>query len=316
MTCSCNLCFAAIIGIIPALYFLRRYFQGGQFKKDNVRIDGKVVVITGCNTGIGKETVLDLAKRGAKVYMACRDLKKCDEARFEIIKATGNNNIFSRKLDLASLESVREFADKFLKEETRLDILINNAGVMNIPQSKTKEGFEMQFGVNHLAHFLLTNLLLDTIKASAPSRIVNVSSSAHYFGRIHKDDLNLDQSFNTWRAYCQSKVANVLFTRELAKRLKGSGVSTNSLHPGAVKTDLQRHNYILSTVLYPLYFFFKTPKSGAQTTLAVALDPDLKDVTGKFFSDCKIKVESKEAQKDELADWLWRTSEKLTALSK
>ena len=277
-------------------------------------MDGKVVIITGCNTGIGKETALDLARRGASVYMACRDKVKCEEARQEIIKATGNLNVFNRSLDLSSLDSVRRFVAEFLKEEPRLDVLINNAGVMMCPKMLTKDGFEMQLGTNHLGHFLLTNLLLDTLKKSAPSRIINVSSLAHIGGKLNKEDLNYDKHYVDVMAYCQSKLANVLFTRELAKRLKGTGVTANSLHPGAVNTDLLRHIHpVLRTLARPfLPYFFKSPRSGAQTHIRLAVDPELEEVSGKYFRDCKIVSESKNAQSDEDALWLWDKSVEMT----
>nr|CAI5845776.1 unnamed protein product [Callosobruchus analis] len=153
--------------------------------------------------------------------MACRDMTRCETAREEIVLDTKNKYIYCRKCDLASLESVREFVNMFKTKEKRLDILINNAGVMNTPHLKTKEGFEMQLGVNHMGHFLLTNLLLDVLKTSAPSRIINVSSTAHRRGKINKNDLNSDSTYNAFDAYAQSKLANILFTKELAKKLEG-----------------------------------------------------------------------------------------------
>lgn len=186
---------------------------------------------------------------------------------------------------------------------------------MAIPRWTTVDGLEMQIGTNHFGHFLLTNLLLDTLKASSPSRIVNVSSEAHRFGKINRDDINLEKSYGKWSAYGQSKLANILFTRELAKRLDGTGVTTNSLHPGSVKTDLQRHITILNLVFTPFSFLFKTPKAGAQTSIALAVDPDLEKVTGKYFSDCKVKGETKAAQCDDTAEWLWTKSEEITKLN-
>lgn len=186
---------------------------------------------------------------------------------------------------------------------------------MFTPRNETQEGFEMQFGVNHIAHFLLTNLLLDTLKASAPSRIVIVSSVGHTFiGGLNKDDLNWDRSYNKYKAYFQSKLANVLFARELTKRLAGTGVTANSLHPGAVKTELNRYQSVMSVIFYPMYFFFKTAKQGAQTSLTVALDPDLEKVSGKYFDNCRITAESRAAQNDEEAEWLWNISEEWTKL--
>lgn len=186
---------------------------------------------------------------------------------------------------------------------------------MSIPDRQTtKDGLEMQIGTNHFGHFLLTNLLLDMLKASAPSRIINVSSLAHKFGKINRDDIQLEKSYSRWPAYGQSKLANILFTRELAKRLNGTNVTANSLHPGAVKTELGRHLGILHYVALPVQMFVKSPKSGAQTTIYLAVDPDLENVSGKYFADCAISAESKGAQDDETAEWLWKASEKIVKL--
>ncbi|KAL7735421.1 hypothetical protein ACLKA6_019538 [Drosophila palustris] len=314
LLCPCIAWPALFFGVV---FFLRKYMQGGKFEKQTDET-GKVVIVTGSNTGIGKETVLELARRGATVYMACRDKKRAEEARLEIIKATSNQNIFFLELDLSSLQSIRKFVVDFKSKENKLDILINNAGVMRCPRMLTKDGFEMQLGVNHMGHFLLTILLLDMLKKSAPSRIVNVSSRAHTRGEINIDDLNSEKSYHEGTAYSQSKLANILFTRELARRLEGTGVTVNSLHPGVVATELGRHMKILNnlfgrlvlrTLLWPL---LKTPRSGAQTTLYAALDPDLNGVTGLYFSDCQpIKV-APAATDDKIAKLLWEESEKWT----
>ncbi|XP_034107859.2 retinol dehydrogenase 13-like isoform X3 [Drosophila albomicans] len=291
--------------------------QGGKFEKQTDET-GKVVIVTGSNTGIGKETVLELARRGATVYMACRDKSRAEQARLEVIRETNNQNIFFRELDLASLDSVRKFVDEFKKEQSKLDILINNAGIMLCPHMLTKEGFEMQLGVNHMGHFLLTILLLDLLKKSSPSRIVNVSALAHVDGSINFDDLNSEKSYSPRKAYGQSKLANILFTRELAKRLEGTNVTVNALHPGVVETELSRHvtifnNPIFSFLISPLiWLIFKTPKNGAQTTLYAALDPDLNGVTGLYFSDCKPKEVSAAAKDANAAKRLWEESEKWT----
>lgn len=203
-----------------------------------------------------------------------------------------------------------------MKEEKRLDILINNAAVVT-PRALTVDGLEMQFAVNHLGPFLLTNLLLDTLKASAPSRIVNVSSEAHRYGKIIRDDLMGEKSYTSFDAYGHTKLANVLFTRQLAKKLRGTKVTANSLHPGLVNTDILRNPTGLWWIIYPiLKTMSRTPKSGAQTTITCALDPELRDVSGKYFDDCRVKEESIQAKDDDTADWLWRTSEKLTKLTK
>ncbi|XP_055325566.1 uncharacterized protein LOC129579481 [Sitodiplosis mosellana] len=300
------------------LNFARKWIQGGQFYS-NVRIDGKVVIVTGCNTGIGRETVLDLAGRGAHIHMACRDYKRCEITRQEIIAKTGNHNVFNRELDLSSMDSIRKFVAKFLQEEKRLDILINNAGVMAMPKALTKDGFEMQLGVNHLGHFLLTNLLLDILKSSAPSRIIVLSSLAHKYGEINRNDLNSEKSYNKYNAYSQSKLSNILFTQELAKRLKGTGVTVNCVHPGIVKTDLGRHlvhSYIKKLIDPFTYYFFKTAKSGAQTSIRLAVDPELDKVTGQYFADCRMQKVAASARKNNNdAEWLWQASEKMTRLS-
>ncbi|XP_054738686.1 retinol dehydrogenase 12-like [Anastrepha obliqua] len=302
-----------------ALWLFRIYMQGGKYRKNTTAL-GKVVVVTGANTGIGKETVRELAKRGATVYMACRDMKKCEEARQELIKDTCNKNIHGVKLDLASIKSIEEFADNFKKLESRLDILINNAGIMACPHMVTEDGFEMQIGVNHLGHFHLTNLLLDLLKKSAPSRIVVLSSLAHAMGPFKKNDFLSEHSYNPSKVYTHSKIANILFAHELAKRLQGTKVTVNSLHPGVVESELMRYNSIinkpiLSSIANVLKWpFFKTTPNGAQTTIYAALDPDLEFVSGTYFSDCQPKKTTSVARDDELAKWLWNESDRLIKL--
>jgi retinol dehydrogenase-13 len=287
----------------------------------NVLAEGKVVIITGANTGIGKETARDLAKRKAKVYMACRDMKRCEEARSEIVLDSNNKYVYCRKCDLASLQSVREFVARFKAEQERLDILINNGGVMRTPNSKTKDGFETQLGVNHLGHFLLTNLLLDRLKESAPSRIINVSSVAHKKGIINREDLNSDQKYDPAAAYAQSKLANILFTMELAKKLKDTKVTVNAVHPGIVSTEIIRHmsffNSWLATILIKplLWPFIKSPSQGAYTVVYAALSSKLPNVTGKYFSNCEEAEVSEAAKDDATAAWLWAVSERWTRLN-
>lgn len=185
---------------------------------------------------------------------------------------------------------------------------------MFIPRTESKDGFEMHLATNHLGHFLLTNLLLDTLKSSMPSRIINVSSEAHRYGRINKMDINLEKTYNQYHAYFQSKLANILFTRALAKRLLATGVTANSLHPGIIRPKLVRRVLLTEICLSPLSMFLKTIKSGAQTTIALAVDPELQQVSGKFFADCRISNESDRAQDDEMVEWLWETSEIMTGL--
>lgn len=229
------------LGIGVSFVFIRRYFAGGVCRS-KAMMTGKTVVITGANTGIGKETALDLAKRKAKVILACRDPEKGKKAASDIIKKSGNPNVVFRRLDLASFDSIRTFAIELLSEEPAIDVLINNAGVMQCPYWKTADGNEMQFGVNHLGHFLLTNLLLERLMQAPAARIVVVSS--RFYERINAikfDDINSEKSYDPSEAYAQSKLANILFTRALAKRLEGTSVIVNCLHPGVVRTELGRH---------------------------------------------------------------------------
>ncbi|RUS74792.1 hypothetical protein EGW08_017459 [Elysia chlorotica] len=273
----------------------------------------KTVLITGANTGLGKETARDLAKRGGRIIMACRNLEKGEATRKEIVEETKNEDVVVQELDLASFESIQNFAKKFNETETRLDILINNAGVMACPKTLTKDGLEMQIGTNHFGHFLLTNLLLDKLKACSPSRIVILSSMAHAFASIKWDDINSDKKYGDWAAYGQSKLANILHCLELSNRLKGTGVTVNSVHPGGVNTDLQRHtNRGIFKLLKPLSkLFFKTPVDGAQTTLYCALSPDLEEVSGKYFVDCKEKAPSRRGQSEADAKRLWELTEEI-----
>ena len=229
------------------IYFIRLYRKwiAGGVCTSKARLDGKTVIITGANSGIGLETAVDIAKRNARVILACRSVERGKTALADVKKRSGSNNVAFVQLDLGSLDSVRTFAAKILEDEPRIDILINNAGVMMIPKRMlTPDGFEMQFGVNHLGHFLLTNLLLNRIKKSPRARIVNLSSSVQAYmfaGKFNFDNMNSERSYGPAAAYCTSKLANVLFTRSLAKRLEGTGVTTNAVDPGAIKTGLQQH---------------------------------------------------------------------------
>ena len=232
---------------IIGLYLIRLYRKwiAGGVCTSQARLDGKTVIITGANSGIGLETAVDMAKRNARVILACRSVERGKAAVADVKKRSGNNNVVFVQLNLGSLDSVRTFAAKILEDEPHIDILINNAGVMMIPKrTLTQDGFEMQFGVNHLGHFLLTNLLLDRIKGTPRARIVNLSSSAQgymFAGKFNFDNMNSECSYGPVAAYCASKLANVLFTRSLAKRLEGSGITTNAVDPGAINTGLQQH---------------------------------------------------------------------------
>jgi len=297
--------------------------KGSWVRKDFViDLTGKTVIITGCNTGIGIETVIDLAKRGAKVVMACRNLEKAGAARERALEESQckPDNLVVQQLDLSSFASIRKFANEFIQSGERLDILINNAGVMNCPFGKTEDGFETQFGTNHLGPFLLTNLLLDTIKKYTPSRIVNLSSDAHRGGNpLPWDDLNNENfKYSAWTAYCRSKLMNILFTKELDKKIRGTGVTTYAVHPGVVRTDLWRHTFkegsCLTCCCAGARKAFKSPEHGAQTTIFCALAPELADISGKYYADCKEKQPTSSARKEVSATRLWEISAKATGL--
>ncbi|KAM4772253.1 retinol dehydrogenase 13 [Rhinophrynus dorsalis] len=312
---------ASMVGTVLGGAILLKDYTGGGNCPSKTTIVGQTVIVTGANTGIGKETALELAKRGGRIIMACRDMEKCENAAREIRGKTLNHNVFAKHLDLASTKSIKEFAKNILEEEEKVDILINNAAVMRCPHWKTEDNFEMQFGVNHLGHFLLTNLLLDKMKNSGDSRIVNVSSLAHIAGEIDFEDLNWEKKkYDTKAAYCQSKLANVLFTNELVKRLQGTGVTANSLHPGVADTELGRHtgmhkSAFSSTVLGPLFWFLiKSPKQAAQPSVYLAVAEDLKGVSGKYFNGLKEKEPAPQALDEETARKLWEESARLVHL--
>ncbi|XP_023129563.2 retinol dehydrogenase 12-like [Amphiprion ocellaris] len=283
--------------------FLRRAWSSDE------KLNGKTVLITGANTGIGKETAKDLAKRGAKIIIACRDMEKAQEALTEIIETSGNDNVKCMKLDLSDSKSIREFAEAINRDEPKLNILINNAGVMVCPYGKTADGFETQIGVNHFGHFLLTHMLLDLIKRSAPARIITVSSMAHSWGSINLEDINSEKSYDKRKAYSQSKLANILFSRSLAKRLEGTDVTTYSLHPGVVQTDLWRHltgpQQFIMKIAKP---FTKNSVQGAQTTIYCAVEPSLVNETGQYYSDCTRTSCSSAGKDDDVAQKLWELS--------
>ncbi|KAM3929998.1 retinol dehydrogenase 13 isoform 2-T2 [Leptodactylus fuscus] len=300
---------------------INKDYVGGGPCPSKAKIEGKTVIVTGANTGIGKETALELAKRGGRIIMACRDMGKCENAAKEIRGTTLNHNVYARHLDLASTKSIKEFAKHVLQEEEHIDVLINNAAVMRCPQWKTEDGFEMQFGVNHLGHFLLTNLLLDRLKESGQSRIINVSSLAHIVGEIDFEDLNWEKKkYDTKGAYCQSKLANVLFTNELAKRLQGTGVTANSLHPGVADTELGRHtgmhkSAFSSAVLAPIFWFVvKSARQAAQSSVYLAVAEELQGTSGKYFNALKEKEPGKQALDEKTAQKLWEESARLVRL--
>ncbi|TMI16983.1 SDR family oxidoreductase [Candidatus Bathyarchaeota archaeon] len=276
----------------------------------------KVVLVTGANSGIGRAASLALAKMGATIVMVARNKERGEAARSEIIKESQSNSVDLLLADLSSLESVRQLATEFQRKYSKLHVLINNAGLFNQRRHVTMDGYEDTFTTNYLAPFLLTNLQLDLLKASAPSRIINVSSVGHYNGHINFDDLNLEKEYGGWKAYGQSKLALVLFTHELAKKLQGTGVTVNAVHPGTVATN------IWSRPLGPVGFimalpklFMTTPKQGAETLVYLASSPDAKDLNGEYLEKLKTKKSSDESYNEDIAQRLWDVSTKLTRLS-
>ncbi|XP_031717405.1 retinol dehydrogenase 14b [Anarhichas minor] len=314
---------AAVVGG-GILLFLRRLFprqkaaQLLRYPADTMR--GKTVIVTGANCGIGKALAGELLKLHARVIMACRDQRSAEEAAEDIKKQAGpeQGEVVIKHLDLASLTSVRKFCEEIQEEESRIDVLINNAGVYQCPYTKTEDGFEMQLGVNHLGHFLLTRLLLDLLKTSAPSRIVVVSSKLYKNGHINFDDLNSESQYDKAFCYSQSKLANLLFTLELARELEGTGVTVNALTPGIVRTRLGRHVQI-PLLAKPLFYlasqvFFKSPLEGAQTPLYLACSPEVEGVSGKCFANCKEEELMAKATDEQAAKKLWDLSSRMVGL--
>ena len=287
-------------------------------KQSQSWIAGRSCMITGSNSGIGKETAVALAAMGASVYMVCRDPAKGEAARKDVIgrSGAGDDKVTLMIADLASLDSVRQLARDFLGKNGNLHVLINNAGLILGERIQTKDGLETTFEVNYLSHFLLTNLLLGAIKASAPSRIINVSSTAHFRGHIDFEDLQEVKGFGAMRSYSQSKLAQVLFTHELAKRLAGTGVTVNSLHPGVVATNWGHHSVgAMSLGIRLASPFMTSPKKGAETSIYLASSPDVSGVTGKYFSKRREEKSSDESFDEAVAQKLWDVSLGLTGLS-
>ncbi len=272
----------------------------------------RVWIVTGANSGIGKMTALGLARLGGTVVLACRNAERGEAAREEIVRSTGNERTSVMIIDLASQASIRSFADDFRRTHNRLDALVNNAGVFRRRRNVTVDGFEETFAVNYLGGFLHTHLLLDLLKASAPSRVVNVSSSAHEGGRIHFDDLQGEGRYSGFRAYGQSKLAQVLFTYELARRLEGTGVTVNACHPGVIRTNFGRDDWPWAVHL--VRPFFKSPEKGAETPIYLAASPEVAGLTGKYVVKKEPRASSRLSQDPELQRRLYDVSLELTGL--
>lgn len=279
-------------------------------------MQGKTVLITGANSGMGLATTVEMARRGAAVIMACRSRQRGEEALAEAVRQSGSDKIRLLLCDLASFASIRAFAEVINAEYPVLDVLINNAGVMVFRRELTADGYELDLGVNHLGHFLLTMLLLDRLKAAAQGRIVVVASGAYKIGKLYLDDPTLSRGFTAAKAYGRSKLANILFTRELAERLKGTGVTVNCLHPGAVGTSIgvSRETGFGQRLMKLVGVLFQTSEQGADTAIYLAAAPELSEVSGQYYYRRKIKELSPRAKDPEAAARLWQWSLEQTGL--
>ncbi|HLU10117.1 MAG TPA: SDR family oxidoreductase [Oceanobacillus sp.] len=279
-------------------------------------MSGKICVVTGATNGIGKVTALELAKMGATVIVVGRSAERTESVVKEIQQASGNNAVEALLADLSVQAQVRELAAAIQRKYEHLDVLVNNAGGMFLRREETADGIEMTWALNHLNYFLLTNLLLDTLKRAPAARIVNVASDAHEGGKIQFDDLAFKQRRYGWMvAYAQSKLANIMFTYELARRLNGTNVTANTLHPGFVNTNFGANNGTLAriakVVMRPLAL---SPEQGASTIIYLASSPEVEGTTGQYFVKCKPHRSSKASYDEAVQRRLWRVSEEMVGL--
>lgn len=311
-------CFkCATIAILATLLIVKAYcvLTVGKCKSPR-KMDGKTIIITGANSGVGLETAKELCRRNARVIMACRDLDKARFAAAEIAESTGVRPV-CMQLDLCSFKSIRRFAKQVMEQESRLDVLINNAGKMAAGRKTgTEDGFESTLQTNHLGHFLLTNLLLDMLKKSAPSRIIVVGSNMIWLTKMDRSNIDFAQTYKPSDVYNASKLYNMLFVVELSRKLVGTGVTINCGHPGVVKTSIaSRSNDFNSWMAYLiLKFFGKTAEDGSQTIIHLAVAEELEAVSGRYFADCQQARAPPWATDPGDAQFLWKASEDMTGL--
>ena len=324
-----------ILVVVAILYYLIRKFCSGGVCKSQARLDGKSIIVTGSTEGIGREAAKEFYRRGARVIMACRNKEKAQKTTTEIFNAYKNvpgvvvGKLVNYTLDLSSMTSIREFCEDIIEKESNIDILVNNAGLIqeiNQGQHSTEDGFDLTIGTNHLGPFLLTNLLLEKLSQSnhKPARVINVSSRAYEWGKIHTENLNFGAAVpfpGAFKAYGQSKLCNIFFTQELAKRTKDLNISTYALHPGTVKTNIATGKFpwyftmIVKCISLPLMWLFsKTATQGAQTTIYCAVDESIASESGRYYVDCKETSLKSIANDKETARKLWELSEKLVKL--
>mmetsp|Transcript_34664 Transcript_34664/g.35354 ORF Transcript_34664/g.35354 Transcript_34664/m.35354 type:complete len:359 (-) Transcript_34664:82-1158(-) len=304
---------------------LAKYSSDGPVFTEDVNLQGKTAVITGANTGLGKESAVKLSSLGADVIILCKSKEKAENAIKEINERSGSNTCRAVPLNLASLNSIDNCAKEIARITDKVDILMNNAGVMALPErQETSDGFEAHLGINHLGHFALTAKLLPLLKKSDKARIINVSSAAHLFSKLDFNNLMLKQSYDPWLAYGNSKLCNILFTRSLASRLQGTDISTYSLHPGLCRTELGRYyfgdfesapQYVKTALLLPASLVSKSAFQGAQTQIFCAASSKLRPKdNGKYFINSHRSDPSPAALDDKNAATLWTESERLTGL--
>lgn len=274
---------------------------------DNNPMQNRICLLTGASAGIGKATALGLAQQGATVVMVARSAERGQAALAEIQQATGNTKLHLLIADLASQAEIRRLAEDFQAQFSELHVLINNAGVISATRQVTVDGYELQFAVNHLAYFLLTHILLDTLKASAPSRIINVSSQVHSWATLNFEDLQSEQNYEPRKVYGMTKLANVYFTVALAQRLVGTGVTVNCLHPGVIQTQLMRD--------YGTAMSGDTPEAGAHTSIYLATSPSVGSITGGYFVNQRQAEAAEKSQNSAIAERLWAVSAQMTGLA-
>ena len=284
-------------------------------ERTNGSMSGKVVLITGGTSGIGKAAAVELALMGAEVVVTGRNKERGREAVEEIKARSGSDAVSLLLADLTVQAEVRELAEEFRRNHDRLDVLVNNAGVVNQKRSETPDGMESTLASNHLAPFLLTELLLDLLKESAPSRVVTTASEAERWGRLDFDDLQSRKRYGAFPVYGMTKLANIMFTIDLAERLEGTGVTANCFHPGAVSTNFGSGNGGISSILFRAFKpFMRSPEKGADTLVYLASSPDVEGMTGKYLSDRKLITAKSIAYDAEARRKLWEASEELTGL--
>ncbi|XP_043919933.1 retinol dehydrogenase 11-like [Protopterus annectens] len=313
--------FVILSALIIIILVLKKalYKTSWKIQDCHVSLAGRTAIVTGANTGLGKHIAMEFASRKARVILACRSRERGQKALEDIRSLTGNGDVHLRIIDTSSMQSVRRFTEQFLKEEQRLDILVNNAGVSGLPKGTTDEGFEITYSTNHLGPFLLTNLLLELMKKTPSARIINVTSVMHKQGKFNLKHLKGEDINCTAQSefYDNTKLLNVLFTMELARKLQGTNVTVNCAHPGIVMTDVMRNYNIVFRVIFQLLglFFFKTPKEGAVSILYSAMSEEMEGISGKYIdSDCTLTLPSTLAQDETIQKKLWDASEELTGL--